>query len=88
MIELVKPLQKQPLDDHPGDAHENGGKDESPPIAEADIVQEEESGERAEHVLGAMREVDDVEHAEDDGEPEAEQGVERSVDQADEQLAE
>ena len=35
-----------------------------------------------------MGEVDDVEHAEDDGKAEAQQRVERAVDQADQQLAE
>ncbi len=35
-----------------------------------------------------MREVDDVEHAEDHGQPEAEQGVEHAVDQAEQKLAE
>src|SRR5215510_5853702 len=33
-----------------------------------------------------MREVDDVEHAEDDGEPEAEQRIERAVDEPDQEL--
>src|SRR5947209_7946348 len=44
--------------------------------------------ESAQHVLGAMREVDDVEHAEDHGEAEAEQRVERAVDQPEQQLPE
>ncbi len=35
-----------------------------------------------------MREVDDVEHAEDDGKTQAQKGVERAVDEADEQLLE
>jgi hypothetical protein len=34
-----------------------------------------------------VREVDDVEQAEDHGQPEREQRVERAVDQADQQLA-
>ncbi len=33
-----------------------------------------------------MREIDDVEHAEDHGKPEAEQRVERAVDQSDQKL--
>src|SRR5215468_11617671 len=33
-----------------------------------------------------MREIDDVEHAEDDGEPEAEQRIERAVDEPDQEL--
>jgi hypothetical protein len=38
--------------------------------------------------LGAVREVYYVEQAKDDGEPEAEQRIERSVDQPDQQLTE
>ena len=33
-----------------------------------------------------MGEIDDVEHAEDDGKPETEQRVERAVDQSDQKL--
>ncbi len=88
MVELIEPLQEQPLDDHPGDADQHGRKDERPPVAKPCIFQEEESGEGAQHVLGAMGEVDDVEHAEDHGQPKAEQRVERAVDQPDQQLPE
>src|SRR5262245_62301579 len=35
-----------------------------------------------------MREIDDVEHAEDDGKPEAQQRVKRTVNESDQQLAE
>ena len=52
------------------------------------MLQQQIGRERAHHVLGAVREVDDVEHAEDDGEAEAQQRVERAVDQPDQQLAE
>src|SRR5262249_3973644 len=62
--------------------------DQRPPVAHPDILQQEERGKGAQHVLGAMGEVDDVEDAEDDGEPEAEQRVERAVDQPDQELSE
>src|SRR5439155_506994 len=52
------------------------------------MLQQQEGDERAQHVLGAMREVDDIEHAENNGEPETEQRVERAVDQPDQELAE
>src|SRR5947199_57209 len=42
---------------------------------------------RAHHVLRAVREIDDVEHAENNGEPQAQHGVKRAVDQADQKLA-
>ena len=65
-----------------------GAMTQRPPVAEPEILQQEERDEGAHHVLGAVREVDDVEHAEDHGEPEAEQRVERAVDQPEQQLPE
>src|SRR5215468_3890145 len=88
MVELIEPLQKQPLDDDPGYAHDYGRNDDGPPIAQSRIEQEKVRGEGSQHVLSAVGEVDDVEHAEDDGEPEAEQRVERAVDEPDQQLPE
>ncbi len=58
------------------------------PITEPAILQQEERAEGAHHVLGAVREIDDVEHAEDHGEAETQHGVERAVDQPDQELAE
>ena len=52
------------------------------------IVQQHPGHEGAQHVLRAMREVDDVEQAEDDGQAEAQQRVERAVDQPEQELAE
>ena len=49
-------------------------------------MQQEIGDERAHHVERAVGEIDDVEHAEDDGEAEAQQRVERAVDQPDQQL--
>ncbi len=49
-------------------------------------LQEEIRAERAHHVERAMGEIDDVEHAEDHGEPETEQRVERAVDQSHQEL--
>ncbi len=51
-------------------------------------MQQEIGDERAHHVERAVGEIDDVEHAEDDGEAEAQQRVERAVDQPDQQLPE
>src|SRR5690606_9586884 len=44
--------------------------------------------EGPQHVERAVGEVDDVEQAEDDGQPQREHGVERAVDQAEQELAE
>ncbi len=52
------------------------------------VLQQDVGRERAHHVLGAVREVDDVEHAEDDGKAETQQRVERAVDQSDQKLTE
>ncbi len=49
-------------------------------------VQQEIGAERAHHIERAMGEIDDVEHAEDHGEPETQQRVERAVDQSDQKL--
>jgi hypothetical protein len=88
MIELIKPLQEQPLDDHTGNADQYWRDDQRRPVAEAGILQEQIGDKGTHHVLGAVAEIDDVEHAENDGEPEAEQRVERAVDEPDQQLAE
>src|SRR5262245_66627056 len=88
MVELIKPFKKQPLDNDPGYAHDDGRNDDGPPIAQSGIEQEKVRGEGSQHVLSAVGEVDDVEHAEDDGEPQTEECVERAVDESDLQLAE
>jgi len=88
MVELIEPLQKQPLDDDARYPDDDRRKDDRPPIIQSRVLQEKVSGEGAQHVLGAVREVDDVEHAENNGEPQAEQRIERAVDEPDQQLAE
>ena len=67
MIELVEPLQEQPLDDNTGDADKNGRDDQRGPVAEAGILQKKVSSKGAHHVLGAVAEIDDVEHSENNG---------------------
>ena len=71
-----------------GRADQNRRDDQRRPIIDPEILQQQIGGERAHHVLRAVGEIDDVEHAENDGEPEAQQRVERAVDQAEQQLAE
>ena len=75
-VELAQVLQKQAFDQNPGGADDDGRDDERSPIIDAEILQQQVSGERAHHVLRTVREVDDVEHAENDGEPKAQQSVE------------
>src|SRR5215211_538658 len=88
MIEPVEPLQEGALYDDTGEADEDRGDDQRAPVAHPGILQQEERRKRAQHVLGAVGEVDDVEHAEDYGEPEAQQGIERAVDQPEQELPE
>src|SRR5262249_5674380 len=88
MVELIEPLQKQPLDNDPGYAHDDGRNDDGAPIAQSGIEQQQVGGAGSQHVLTAVGEVDDDEHAEDDDEPQAEKRVERAVDESDQQLAE
>src|SRR3546814_12535432 len=58
------------------------------PVADAGEAEQHPGGEGAQHVLGAMREVDDVEHAEDHRQAQAQHGVEGAVDESQQQLAE
>ena len=58
------------------------------PERHVEHAEQQPGGEGAHHVLRAVREVDDVQHAEDDGEAEAQHGVEGAVDQAEQELAE
>src|SRR5262249_11854041 len=88
MVELIEPLQKKPLDHDAAKTHRNRNEDKRPPIAKPRDVEEKVGGKCAQHILGAVREADDVEHAENDGKSEAKQCIERSVDHPDEQLAE
>ncbi len=78
------------LHQHAERADEDRGDDKRGPVADGDIriVEQEIGGERAHHILRAVGEIDDVEQAEDHREAEAQHGVERAVDEAEEQLAE
>ncbi|MHC2437490.1 hypothetical protein ACVMB0_004865 [Bradyrhizobium sp. USDA 4451] len=86
MVEPGQPLQHGALEDHAEDADHDGGDDQRPPVVDAAQIEQEIRHEGAHHVERAMREIDDVEHAEDDGKPETEQRVERAVDQSDQKL--
>src|SRR6185436_2118674 len=59
-----------------------------PSVVHAELVEQKPGAERAHHVLRAVREVDDVEEPEDDGEPKGQERVERAVDEPDQELPE
>ncbi|MCY1312518.1 hypothetical protein D9M70_629460 [compost metagenome] len=80
--------QQPPLDQHAEGADQQRSQHQRDPVVDAQVVEAEHRGEGAEHVLRAMGEVDDPQQAEDDRQAQAEQGIERPVDQAQEQLAE
>ena len=86
-IEPVQPLEKSALDDHAQHAHDERRQDQRDPVVDAELVQHDPGGEGAQHVQRAVREVHDVQQAEDHGQPQAEHGVERAVDQAQHELA-
>jgi hypothetical protein len=88
MVELVERLQHGALDQHAQGADGERRDEERPPVADPEPAQQEVGAEGAQHVLGAVREVDDVEQPEDHRQAERQQRVERAVDQADQQLAE
>ena len=65
------------------------GRDEQRrPVAYPQVLEHQPRQERPQHVEGAVAEVDDVEQPEDDRQAEAEQRVERAVDQPHQELAE
>jgi len=88
MVELVQARQHRALDQHAGGPHQQRRDHERPPVAQPQPVQQQIGAERSHHVLRAVREVDDVQQAEDHRQPERQQGVERAVDQPDQQLPE
>ncbi len=88
MIKPVEPLQEQPLDDDADGADQDRHQHQRGPIADVEIVEQQEGREGAHHVLGAVGKIDDVQHAENDREPEAQQRIERAVDQPHQELAE
>ena len=87
-IEAAQLLQQHPLDDDAERADQDRHDHQRRPIIDAEILQQHIGDEGAHHVLRAVGEIDDVEHAENDGEPETQERVERAVDQAEQKLAE
>ncbi len=87
VVELVDPAQQQPLDRHAEKADDERRRDEHHPVVDAEIRTRHPGEQRPQHEQCAMREVDDVQQAEDHRQPQAEDGVERAVDQPQQELA-
>src|SRR6476646_4053437 len=88
MVELVKSLKEKPFNNYAGETDNDWRDDQSGPVAKARVLQNKICRKGAHHILGAVTEVDDVEHAENDGEPQSQQRVEGAIDQTDQQLTE
>src|SRR5574343_896754 len=82
MVELVQPAQHQALNQHPDNADDQRRPDQGHPVIDAKAGQRDPGDEGTHHVLRTVAEIDDVQKAEDDRQPQAEDGVERTVDQA------
>ena len=88
MVEMVDAFQHQSFEQDAEQADHDRRQDQGEPERDVELAQHQPGGERAHHVLRAVREVDHVQHAEDHGEAEAQHGVEGAVDQAKQKLAE
>ena len=69
MVKLVKPADDRLLQHDAKRADDQRRQDQRGEIPDPNIVQQHPGRERAHHEQRAMREVDDVEHAEDDRQP-------------------
>jgi hypothetical protein len=83
-----RPGYHQPLQHDAEGADHHRHDQQRPPVADAEIVQQHPRHERAQHVLRAMGEVDDVQQAEDHGQSQRQDRIERPVDQTQQKLPE
>src|SRR5699024_2902282 len=91
VVELVQPAQHCAFQQDAETAHQQGGDHQCRPEAEMKIVKTEpwadmgvadQCHESAQHVERAVGEIDDIEQPEDDGQPQAQHGVEHTHAQA------
>jgi hypothetical protein len=87
VVQLVQPAQHGLFDDDAEQADQQRGDNQHRPIIESERRHADEGDEGAHHVQRAVREVDHIEQAEDDGEAKREHGIEGAVDQAQQELA-
>src|ERR1035437_10480813 len=79
-------LEEEALDDRAERADDQWCQEQCVPVIDAELVEHDPGGKRAQHVERSVREIDNAQQAKDDGQPQAEQGVKRAVDQAQQQL--
>ena len=87
VIELVDPAQHRALDDHTEHADDQRSKNQHHPVVDAEVVHGHPGEQRPKHEQRAVREVDHVEQAEDHGQTQTEDRVERAIDQPQKELA-
>jgi hypothetical protein len=87
MVQLVDPAQQQPLDQNPEHPHHQRRQHQHQPVVDAKVVHGHPGNHGPHHEQRTVRKVDDVEQAEDHGQPEAEDCVKRAIDQPQQELA-
>src|SRR5690606_19635555 len=87
-IEIIKPRQRYALDNCATKPNDKRGEDQRWPIADAEPAQQEIASKGTQHILRAMGKVDDAQKSEDNGKAKAQHGIERAIDEADQQLSE
>jgi hypothetical protein len=83
---MIEPPQHITFHEYAETTHNQRGEDESHPVIDAQIGEAHPCYDGSQHVLGTMREVNNVEKPENDGEAQAQDSVERSIDEADKKL--
>jgi hypothetical protein len=94
MVQVVEALEQRLLEQHAQPADDDRRQHQRHPEVDLELRAQQQRQlrepdprqERGHHELRAMREVDDVEQAEDDRQAHAQHGVEAAVDQAHQQL--
>ncbi|MNT44950.1 hypothetical protein D3C72_1815000 [compost metagenome] len=87
MVEFIQPAQHGLFDQDADQADEDRGDDEHGPVIDVEIAEAHPGQEGTHHVHGAVREINNVKQAEDDGQTEGQHGIERAVDETQQQLA-
>ena len=79
---------QEALHQHTDKAHCQRHQHQRCPVIDAHVVQRQPGSKGPQHIHGTLSEVNDLEQTKDDCQPQAEQSIERAIDQADQQLAE
>ncbi|MOA35395.1 hypothetical protein D3C78_1568410 [compost metagenome] len=87
MVELVDPAQQQPLDQHTQQPHQQRRRHQHHPVVDAEVVHGHPGANRPQHEQGPMCKIDDVEQAENHGQAQTQDCIERTVDQPQKELA-